>query len=128
VQTQLSNFSVELEYSDTKVFLSLVIHGTLSHEDYMEMTPMLESVFDEIDHPTINALIDITDLEGWTLHAAWDDLQLGLNHGRQFKKIAIIGNQHWQQMLSKVGDWFVAGDVHYFENKDPAIGWLNECA
>jgi len=124
--TQLSNISIEIERCGEQFFLSLVIHGTLSHEDYLEVKPMLDEVLNKFEQAAINTLVDITGLDAWTLDPSWDNLQLVLGQGREFKKIAIIGNQHWQRMLSKVGDWFITGDVHYFEDKVPATAWLTE--
>jgi len=126
MSTELNNIAVAFEPSDSDVLLSLTIHGNLSHQDYVHLILMLDAVSERADHRPINVLVDITDLQGWILDTAWDDLQLGLQHRREFKKIAIIGNQNWQQMLSKVGDWFITGDVHYFEDKDVATVWLNE--
>jgi len=80
----------------------------------------------EVKQPEIKALIDATELEGWELRAAWDDFKLGLKHGRQFKKIAIVGNKNWLEMSAKIGSWFVSGDVEYFDNEAAAITWLNE--
>jgi len=124
--TQLSNISIAIERCGEQSFLSLVIHGTLNHEDYTEMRPMLDEVLNKFEQPTIHTLVDITDLDAWTLDPSWDNLQLMVSHEREFKKIAIIGNQHWQRMLSKVGDWFMIGDVHYFEDKALATAWLAE--
>ena len=122
--TELTNMAVEIERVDNKIFLALTMRGTLTHDDYIEMTSMVEQQLKQINQPTINALVDITELERWTVHAAWDDLKFGLKHQHQFQKIAIIGNQNWQQMLSKVSDWLVKGDVHYFENKQQASNWI----
>jgi len=43
--------------------------------------------------------------------------RLGLEHGNAFEKIAIYGNKKWQERVSKIGSWFISGDVRYFESK-----------
>jgi hypothetical protein len=85
----------------------------------------LESAIEGIKHPEIKALIDATELQGWEMRAAWDDLKLGLRHGREFKKIALLGNKEWQKYASKVGSWFISGEIKYFEDASAALGWLN---
>jgi hypothetical protein len=65
-------------------------------------------------------------LEGWALRAAWDDFKLGLNHGKEFTKGAIVGNQPWEKTLSKMAGWFVSGDVKYLEKYPEAIKWLQD--
>ena len=86
---------------------------------------MLESALAEVKQPKIKALIDATELEGWEVRAAWDDLKLGLKHGNEFERIAIYGNKKWQEIGAKVGSWFISGEVKYFESKEEAVDWLS---
>jgi len=100
--------------------------GKLSHEDYQTITPLIDSALEAVKEPKVKVLIDGTELEGWEPRAAWDDLKLGLKHGNAFEKIAIYGNKKWQERVSKIGTWFVAGDVRYFESKSEALDYLSE--
>jgi hypothetical protein len=79
-----------------------------------------------VAHPRVKALIDGTEFEGWELRAAWDDLKLGLKHGNEFEKVAIYGNKNWPKITAKIGSWFIAGEVKYFQSAEEAIDWLNE--
>jgi len=117
--------SIGIERIGDDIFLALKAQGKLTHEDYKTITPMLESALAEVTSPSVNALIDGTELEGWEARAAWDDLKLGLKHGSEFKKIAIVGNRKWQERLSKVGSWFISGEIKYFESEADAVDWLN---
>ncbi len=74
--------------------------------------------------PNVKVLIDGTEMEGWELRAAWDDLKLGLKHGKEFEKIAIYGNKHWQEITAKIGVWFMSGEVKYFDDYESALNWL----
>lgn len=121
---QQHGLSIGINRTDNLFFLTLKAVGTLTHEDYETITPMLESALAGVTDPKINALIDGTELEGWEPRAAWDDLKLGVKHGREFKKIAIVGNKKWQQIAAKVGNWFIGGDVKYFDDETEALGWV----
>lgn len=118
--------SVGIERAGKRVFLTLKVKGKLSHHDYETITPMIDSALAEIKDSKIHALIDGTEFEGWEARAAWDDFKLGLKHGREFEKIAIYGHKQWQEVLARVGRWFVSGDIRYFENEDDAVEWLSE--
>ncbi|MFC6977722.1 STAS/SEC14 domain-containing protein [Microbulbifer taiwanensis] len=67
-------------------------------------------------------------MEGWEPRAAWDDLKLGVKHGRQFNRIAMLGNRRWQEMAARVGSWFIGGEARYFEDETEAMAWLGEDA
>ncbi len=118
--------SIGIERIDNAFFLSLKAIGKLTHEDYETIVPMLDSALQGIKDPRIKALIDGTELEGWELRAAWDDFKLGLKHGSQFEKIAIVGNKKWQEYSAKMGSWFISGEVKYFETESVALDWLQE--
>ena len=98
--------------------------GKLTHDDYQAMIPILKTTIKEIDSSTLKMLVDISTLTGWELRAAWDDFKLGLELNSKIDKIAIYGDQSWQELAAKVGSWFVSGDIKSFEDHDSAIEWL----
>ncbi len=126
MKIQQHGLSIGINRIDNHFFLTLKAVGKLTHQDYQTITPMIDSALAGVTDPQINALIDGTELEGWEARAAWDDFKLGVKHGREFTKIAILGNKKWQQVAAKVGSWFVSGEVKYFDDKTEALGWVLE--
>lgn len=124
--TTKHGLSIGIERVDKHIFLSLKAVGTLTHDDYTIINPLIESALEGIKQPEINVLVDGTELQGWELRAAWDDFKLGLKYNNEFKNIAIVGNKHWQELAAKVGSWFISGNIQYFENIDDALNWLDE--
>jgi hypothetical protein len=126
MSTKRHGLFVGMERINERFYLSLTAIGKLTHEDYQVITPMIDAAVKEVQDPKINALFNVTEMEGWELRAAWDDFQLGLKHGSEFKKIAIYGNKHWQELIARLGSWFISGQVEYFESYESALAWLNE--
>ena len=118
--------SIGIERVDKNFFLSLKAIGKLTHQDYQVITPMIDAALKEITSPKIKAIVDVTEMEGWELRAAWDDFELGLKHGSEFDKIALYGNTRWQEIGAKVGSWFISGKMKYFDEYEQALTWLNE--
>jgi hypothetical protein len=118
--------SIGIERVNDNFFLTLKAIGKLTHQDYQVITPMIDAAVKKVDSPKIKAIFDVTEMEGWELRAAWDDFKLGLNHGSEFEKIALYGNKNWQEMIAKIGSWFISGEVKYFEEYHQALVWLNE--
>ena len=118
-------FSVSIERTgNERVLLSLHARGKLQHEDYETLVPMLESAIKGMDHPKVDVLFDMRELDGWKIRAAWDDLKLGLKLGRQFNKVAMVGNKSWQETAAKIGSWFIGGEARVFDDKAQALAWL----
>ncbi len=124
MHTVRHGLSIGIEHSGNEFFMRMKIAGKLTHEDYEIITPMLEAAIAGIKQPKIKALLDATELEGWELKAAWDDLKLGLKHGNEFTKMAVVGSSRWMKYATVVGSWFVSGEAKYFEDMDEAMEWL----
>ena len=125
MSTARHGLSIGIERINNQFVLTLKAVGKLTHEDYKVITPMIDSALEGVTDPRVKVLIDGTEMEGWELRAAWDDFKLGLKHGNEFDKIAIYGNQRWQQVAARVGSWFVSGEAKYFEDYEAAVAWLN---
>ena len=126
MKTFRHGLSIGIERIDDNFFLSLKAVGKLTHADYEIINPMIDSALAEIRDPEVNVLIDGTEMEGWELRAAWDDFKLGLKHNNHFRKIAFYGNKHWQENISRIGSWFISGEVKYFQNLEDALVWIND--
>ena len=117
--------SIGLERTGDEIFLKLKATGTLTHKDYEILTPMLDEAVKAVPGTSIKAIVDLTELQGWELRAAWDDFKLGLKHGSEFSKIAIVGDEPWEAYAAKVAGWFIGGESKYFEDYDDAMDWLS---
>lgn len=117
--------SVGIERIGKDFFLTLKIIGRLEHNDYETIVPMLESALMAVKDPKINAFIDVTELQGWTARAAWDDLKLGLKHHKEFSKVAVLGSKKWPEFTAKISSWFIAGEAEFFDNSEDAFRWLD---
>ncbi len=118
--------SIGIERFDQELLVTLKIQGKLTHQDYEHIVPMLESALKGIEQPYISFFVDATELEGWELRAAWDDLKLGFHHANEIAKIAIYGNKKWQEYAAQIGSWFISGEARFFEELDEALDWLKE--
>ena len=118
--------SIGIERIGQDFFLSLKAVGTLTHQDYQVITPMIDAALKEVSSPKVKAIFDVTEMQGWELRAAWDDFRLGLKHGSEFEKVALYGNKHWQAIVAGISSWFISGEIEYFEDYQQAMKWLNE--
>ena len=117
---------IGVERSDGTVFLFFKAVGRLTHADYDEITPVIESALAGVCRPRVHALVDATQLEGWEPQALWDDFRLGLRHGSAFEKIASGGGVCRRGMAGLIGRWDLSGDVRFFIARDAAVRWLAE--
>ncbi|WP_299579816.1 STAS/SEC14 domain-containing protein [uncultured Microbulbifer sp.] len=126
MQIKRHGISIGMERMNSDFFLYIKAIGQLTHEDYEHITPLLEYALAGVKKQQVRMLIDLRDFEGWGLHAIWDELKLTLKHGNEFYRIAVLGDEGWQELATKVGGWFVSGEVRYFEKQHKAMDWLSQ--
>ena len=124
MRIQKHGLLVGIERVGSDFFLSFKVQGKLTHEDYKAITPMIDSALAAVQTPKVKALIDVSELEGWEMRAAWDDFKLGLKHGSDFERVAVCGNRNWQEIAAKIGGWFMSAEIESFNNQEDAISWL----
>ncbi|WP_117234829.1 STAS/SEC14 domain-containing protein [Vibrio maerlii] len=115
-----------IEHIGSDLVLVFKATGKLTHEDYVRIEPVLQSSLKGVNVDEIKMLVDITEFSGWELRAAWDDFKLGKELGFDIEKVAIYGENNWQELAAKIGSWFISGKMKSFDNYQSAVEWLND--
>ncbi|KOO13052.1 hypothetical protein AKJ18_19980 [Vibrio xuii] len=126
MNTERHGITVGIERINSQSILVFKVTGKLTHSDYQTITPVLDSTLQAVDPENIKMLVDITEFSGWELRAAWDDFELGLKLGLNLEKVAIFGDKNWQELASKVGGWFISGEMRSFGDYQSAVEWLTD--
>ncbi len=95
--------------------------GVLTDEDYNVFVPRLEELIRE--HGPISLLVEFENFKGWEPKAMWADFKLGLKHPDDFRKMAIVGEKAWHQVLAVMAKPFTSGEVKYFDHDQIQEAW-----
>ena len=71
------------------------------------------------------------DFDGWAdLDAAWEDLKLDVTHYADVERLVMVGEERWQEWVTRATDLLAPGDVRYFDEArlDAAWAWVREGA
>ncbi len=118
--------SLGVERVNSDYLLRFKAIGTLTHQDYETINPIIDSALQSVTYEKVNLLVDISEFDGWELHAAWDDMKLGLKYGKKFNKLAIYGENALVEYGIKITSWFMTGEVKEFKDINDAYKWLEE--
>jgi SpoIIAA-like len=97
--------------------------GKLHAEDYRDvLLPALERAAAEGD---IRCVIVIADFGGLSAGALWEDLKMGVEHLRAWKRIALVTDIEWMTHVIALFGWMTPGEVKHFPiaERDAAITW-----
>jgi hypothetical protein len=103
--------------------LEMHVYGELTLADYRGFE---EAVGRELKTaPKIKLLLDLTQMTGYTLDVAWEEIKFTRAHAHDFQRIAIVSATQLAPWLSWVSAAFSDAEARIFDNRDPAIAWLN---
>jgi len=102
-------------------------HERLTVDDYEKtIIPKLNEMFKSYDKIRAMIIFD-ENFSGWnSLHAAWDDAKIGIDHPNDFSKIALIAAPSWMDWGVMIFGFFAKGDFRFFPcgQKKDAMAWL----
>ena len=115
---------VHLKEIDDGRILEVRVTGKLAHEDYQRFVPEFDRLVKR--HGKIRLLFEMSDFHGWELQAAWDDFKLGVKHFADIERIAMVGDEKWQEWMARFCRPFTMAKVRYFPSDaiDEARNWL----
>jgi hypothetical protein len=99
------------------------VTGKLQAEDYRDVVlPALERA---AARGEVRFVIVFPEFHGMSGGAVWQDLKVGFEHFRAWKRIALITDIAWMENLTALFGWMTPGEVRHFPlvQRDEAIAW-----
>jgi hypothetical protein len=75
-------------------------------------------------NPKIRLLMDLSNMSGFTVDMAWEDVKFTRAHSQAFRRIAIVCSSDWNRWLGWVTAAFTDAETQIFDDLDEAEGWL----
>ena len=99
------------------------VGGTIHTDDYRDV--VLPAVQRAAAAGEIRFVIVIPEFHGMTGGAVWEDLKVGVEHFRAWKRIAVVTDIDWMRNVTGLFGWMTPGQVKVFPlaQRDEAIAW-----
>jgi hypothetical protein len=98
--------------------------GKLEATDYRDVVLLaLERAFEAGE---VRFRIVMTDFKGTSGGALWQDLKVGVEHLRGWKRIAVVTDIEWVTQLTGLFGWMTPGETETFalDQREEAIVWV----
>ena len=99
------------------------IEGKVRAEDYRDVVlPALERAAATGE---VRFVVVIPDFHGMSGGAVWQDLKVGIEHFRAWKRIALVTDIEWMDRMTSMFGWMTPGEVRHFPlaQREDAITW-----
>jgi len=108
------------EHHDGAVHVA--VYGEFTLADYHEFEEQVIYML-ELEGQT-NLLFDLSQMAGFTIDVAWEDIKFTREHRQDFKKVAIVTESQWVTWSAWLSQAFINADVEVFDKADEARAWL----
>ncbi|GAA3047453.1 hypothetical protein GCM10017562_06710 [Streptomyces roseofulvus] len=98
--------------------------GKLSAEDYRDT--VLPALVEAAGAGEVRFLIVVRDFDGMSGGALWQDLKVGVEHLRAWKRIALVTDIEWMTHVTSLFGWMTPGETKTFPlaRRDEAVAWV----
>jgi hypothetical protein len=99
------------------------VAGELKAEDYRDVVlPALERA---AAGGEVRFVVIIPEFHGMSGGALWQDLKVGIEHLRAWKRIALVTDIGWMERMTSLFGWMTPGEIRHFPlaQRDEAIAW-----
>jgi hypothetical protein len=74
----------------------------------------------------VDLLFDLREMAGFTVDMAWEEIKFSRQHGRDFRRIAVLTASQWVAWSAWLQQIFVSADLRVFDEEGDARAWLEE--
>lgn len=113
----------ELEGLPSRV-IGFEASGKLSAEDYRDV--VLPALVRAAEGGDVRFVIVMRDFDGMSGGALWQDLKMGVEHLRAWRRIALVTDIEWMRHLTGLFGWMTPGETKVFAlaDQDEAVAWV----
>lgn len=100
--------------------------GNLSEKDIQKIHPLIHNIISKGEK--VRWYFEMGKFTGYELQAFWEDAKMDLSHASDYEKIAMVGEQKWQDWITQFMKPFTQADIQYFNlsNKYKAQVWISQ--
>ena len=117
-----------IQFTEEKGGKLLVIHlsGKLETADYELVVPESERLIRQ--HGKLSILFEMAEFKGWDAGALWEEIKFDIEHFADIKRVAMVGDKKWQEVMATLYKSFTKAERRYFDINDSASArkWLEE--
>lgn len=105
-----------------KQYVSGVVLGEFTLEDFREFEEYL--LANHLFDGKHDLLFDLTEMAGFTVDMAWEEIKFTRFHGGDFKRVAVVTDSQWVTWSAWMEQLFVSAELRVFDDSAEARTWL----
>ena len=120
--------SITMQHMTHDGYVEVHAGGKLDRSDYETLVPEIEQLIRE--EGKLRIVVVMEHFHGWTAGALWEDVKFDARHFNDVDRLAIVGDQKWQERMASLCRLFTTAEVKYFDRVEieDARQWARRAA
>jgi hypothetical protein len=104
--------------------VEMTVDGGISAVEFDDIVGKIEAAIEK--HGNVRLLKHIRSLGAVPVSKFWDDIKFGFENMKHFSHAAVVADQKWIEVFTKMAKPFISAEVRYFNEAeiDQARQWL----
>lgn len=113
--------SIRFVQSEDPSAIWIEINGKITRDDYRKLLEPMTEQF-ESGKP-VSVLVQMKDYDGAELGAMWEDMKFGFGHLKNLRRMAIVTDKKWLEVLTNVIDPLFSAEMKPFSTEGEMEAW-----
>jgi hypothetical protein len=108
----------------TDALLAIRVSGKLTAEDFDIYRAQIRDRMQQTNAARL--YFEMVDFDGWQPGSFIENAVFDIIHGREYGKVAMVGEKKWQEWAARIASPVKKEGVHYFDlsDKEKAMAWV----
>lgn len=109
---------------DKENLISAIISDKVTKEDVNKVHKLIHKIIN--DGNQVDFYFEMKGFAGYTFKGFIEDLKVDKSHSSDYGKMAFVGENKLQELVTKITDFFMKSEVKYFnaQEKEKAKVWI----
>ena len=112
---------ITIDHKDNLVSINILGEFTLG--DFKEFEELI--LFKVKFSGPVRLLMDLSEMAGFTVDMAWEEVRFSRQHFGDFERIALVSDSQWLTWSAWLQQLFVSADLRVFADKADAYAWVS---
>lgn len=114
---------ITINHESNNLVIAMVL-GEFTLADFKELEKASDYALQSQEKA--NLLIDLSDMLGFTVDVAWEEIRFARQHAKDFARIAVVTDDQWVQWSAWLARIFTDAEVQVFDDYVSALAWIQK--
>jgi hypothetical protein len=112
---------ITINHESNNLVIAMAL-GEFTLADFKELEKVADYALQSREKASL--LLDLSDMLGFTVDVAWEEIRFARQHAKDFERIAVVTDDQWVQWSAWLARIFTDAEMQVFDEYISALAWV----